>query len=259
MLMSQEKAKKIHLIYGCIAALLIVALAIGFMLSFWDIYQSGDRPYTRASIGEKLQLLSILIYVTIGMIIGGALLNVVIPLDRPKTKAIRDELVIMQKIASKAGTPNAEEKAAIEKQHHNRWLCTVLTAGVFGGLVARPGFYLLDCANFPGTDPTSEITAAALMVLPVAVIGLCACYVCSLLVSKSILKETEIYKQIIASGNKVSPTPAPNTDKPVLLKTIRFIILAVALVFIVVGILNGSAEDVLTKAIKICTECIGLG
>ncbi|MBE6924309.1 MAG: thioredoxin [Ruminococcaceae bacterium] len=43
------------------------------------------------------------------------------------------------------------------------------------------------------------------------------------------------------------------------LNLIRFAGLALALVFIVVGIFNGSAEDVLTKAIKICTECIGLG
>ena len=101
--------------------------------------------------------------------------------------------------------------------------------------------------------------AAALIVLPPAVIGLVLCFICSLLVKKSILQETEVYKQIIAGGNKVSPAPASDTDKPVLLKTIRCVIFVAALVFIVVGIFNGSASDVLTKAIKICTECIGLG
>ena len=32
-----------------------------------------------------------------------------------------------------------------------------------------------------------------------------------------------------------------------------------ALVLIVLGVLNGGARDVLAKAIKICSECIGLG
>ena len=73
------------------------------------------------------------------------------------------------------------------------------------------------------------------------------------------MKETEVYKQILAFGNKVSPPSTPDTSKPTVLKTVRFAIFAVALAFIVIGIFNGSADDVLKKAIVICTECIGLG
>lgn len=36
-------------------------------------------------------------------------------------------------------------------------------------------------------------------------------------------------------------------------------VIAAAIVFILLGIFNGSALDVLTKAINICSECIGLG
>ena len=32
-----------------------------------------------------------------------------------------------------------------------------------------------------------------------------------------------------------------------------------AVLLIVLGVLNGGAQDVLTKAVKICSECIGLG
>ncbi len=32
-----------------------------------------------------------------------------------------------------------------------------------------------------------------------------------------------------------------------------------ALILIISGILNGGAQDVLAKAINICSECIGLG
>ena len=32
-----------------------------------------------------------------------------------------------------------------------------------------------------------------------------------------------------------------------------------AAVLIVLGVLNGGAQDVLAKAVKICSECIGLG
>ena len=40
---------------------------------------------------------------------------------------------------------------------------------------------------------------------------------------------------------------------------VRAILILAAIVFIIMGILNGSAKDVLYKARNICTECIGLG
>ncbi len=42
-------------------------------------------------------------------------------------------------------------------------------------------------------------------------------------------------------------------------KTVRTIILVLALVFIVAGILNGGYRDTLVKAVMVCLECIGIG
>lgn len=36
-------------------------------------------------------------------------------------------------------------------------------------------------------------------------------------------------------------------------------LLVAAVLLILLGVLNGGAQDVLTKAVKICSECIGLG
>lgn len=41
--------------------------------------------------------------------------------------------------------------------------------------------------------------------------------------------------------------------------TVRLALLAAAVIFVIAGVLNGSMEDMLIKAINICTECIGLG
>jgi hypothetical protein len=40
---------------------------------------------------------------------------------------------------------------------------------------------------------------------------------------------------------------------------VKIAVLAAAVVFVIAGILNGSMEDMLIKAINICTECVGLG
>lgn len=43
------------------------------------------------------------------------------------------------------------------------------------------------------------------------------------------------------------------------LNILRSIIFVLALCLIISGIINGSADDVLAKAVRICMECIGLG
>ncbi len=42
-------------------------------------------------------------------------------------------------------------------------------------------------------------------------------------------------------------------------KTLRTVLIAAAVIMIAAGIFNGSARDVFGKAVKICTECVGLG
>lgn len=42
-------------------------------------------------------------------------------------------------------------------------------------------------------------------------------------------------------------------------RSIRIVLIAAAVILIIAGILNGSARDVLIKAIYICRECIGIG
>ncbi|MBQ1410176.1 MAG: thioredoxin [Oscillospiraceae bacterium] len=37
------------------------------------------------------------------------------------------------------------------------------------------------------------------------------------------------------------------------------VLFCVGILLVVLGVLNGGARDVLAKAVKICSECIGLG
>lgn len=64
------------------------------------------------------------------------------------------------------------------------------------------------------------------------------------------------------SGSKCDTDPAPRpvryTDAP-RQGAVRLVLAALALLFIILGVMNGGARDVLIKAINICTECIGLG
>ena len=64
----------------------------------------------------------------------------------------------------------------------------------------------------------------------------------------------------VNDGGLMTVKPASLTEKkPANAQIIRIIVLILAVVLIIAGIYNGSMRDVLYKAIKICTECIGLG
>lgn len=60
------------------------------------------------------------------------------------------------------------------------------------------------------------------------------------------------------SGTDPAPRPVHYTDAP-RQGAARLVLAALALLFIILGVMNGGARDVLIKAINICTECIGLG
>ena len=57
-----------------------------------------------------------------------------------------------------------------------------------------------------------------------------------------------------AKGGKVE-NPAP----PACGKTLRTVLLIAAVCLLAAGVFNGSAQDVFGKAVRICTECVGLG
>lgn len=48
-------------------------------------------------------------------------------------------------------------------------------------------------------------------------------------------------------------------ENPLVVGWVRWILCTAAVLFILLGVMNGGLYDVLVKAINICTECIGLG
>ena len=58
---------------------------------------------------------------------------------------------------------------------------------------------------------------------------------------------------------KNSTKNCPQAGNPKVKRTLRIVLTLAAVVFIVLGVMNGSAKAVFTKAANICTECIGLG
>ena len=157
--------------------------------------------------------------------------------------------------------------------------------------------YITNGAHFALTDAEGldhSIVSMIAYVVPWTVLGLACLIVTTVLQGKSMQREadaaTALMKEAAAAkaaeaakagaeSAKTAEAPsadaesakAPSASKAAapLYNTspetahrrviIRRVLLVAAVIFVVLGVQNGSMKDVLVKAIRICTECVGLG
>ena len=251
--MTQDKIKKIHRIYGwCLAAVLVI-VGILMILSCLDIYNSGPRSYSAEAIALRFHRISIPVYIGIAGIVGGIELNLFFPLALKRSKSLitpRESMLRMQQKVS---------VSPVRKERILRLVLKVVTTVIFAGLMTYPAIYYLIPGHFSVENLNNDVVRATLITLIPAFVGLALCYVCQLLVDSSYRRETAIYKQALVDGHRADKNEPAASKCSRCLPWIQISLVVVAVLMIVVGIFNGGAEDVLKKAIAICTECIGLG
>lgn len=265
-------AKKdiIRLIYSVFLSLFIVAIGITLIVVAADIYYSGNGTgviYSREIVGERLKLLSIPLVFLIAAIIAGAVFPLI------EKMPARDKEATLNKLSEKIPEGESEEykKAEAEFNKANKirliiWLSAlaVLLATTIVCLV-----YLCTAANFKGEDINAEILKMVANILPCTAVAIIAGAGVSIYNGVLVEKQLKAAKAMIVAGNgavkgqpdyykKLDAVKAVAASK-ITVWVIRGIILAVAVTFILLGIFNGGADDVLGKAVNICTECIGLG
>ena len=137
-----------------------------------------------------------------------------------------------------------------EKLRRNTWIAT---AAVLLGCAGMAGLFLFNGANFVSWELEGVMGQMLLHVAPWTAVGLIAVYIAIVACDRSCARECEALRDAPATP------PAPMQEKPFPAAVLRADLFAVAIVFIVLGVMNGGLYDVLVKAINICTECIGLG
>lgn len=255
--MSQKNIKMIHRIYGCILSILLLTTGIALMISCLQIYNSGDRPFSPASIAAHFQTIAGLIYVTVAGIAGSILLELIMPNEKKRPKAVISEdiqLIRQQRKGLPTGTYN--DQAVREQSKRRKYI--LLTAVLFDLLMVFPAIYFMNEDHFTVADLNGDVILCLVISLVPAIVGLLLCLLCRHLCSKSCLREVEICKAAVKEGASAPPSGTTIQSRS-RITILRWVVGSIALIFIVVGIFNGGASDVLLKAIAICTECIGLG
>ena len=266
--MSTKTKERIHLVYGICLGALIVAVGVCFALSCLSIYESGDSPFTRESISAHFSRIAVPTWLCILGVIGGGVLSLALPLEGAKVKSRRDPEDALSKLAARLDLNGCDKAVAdsIAKERKWRFAVTVIL-WVLAGITLVPALmWCVNPAHFSIENLSEDIQTAALFILPCAAVSLGLLTGERLLRHASVARETATVKAALAAVKGGAPAPKNGksdkkkwTSDPRFVWGVRGAILVVGIVCIVLGVCNGGMADVLGKAIRICTECIGLG
>ena len=263
--MNESKIKRIHLIYACAFSALLIVTAVLFIVSCIGIYNSGDRPFTRESIGTAFRKIAPAVYLTLAATVGAIVLKLALPYN----KAIKSELPLSMALSRLGRRCPLELCTPEERSHieHERLVRRIITCGGAAIILLSTVFsliYALTPGRFPYEDVNEEVATAIVIVFAYFLQSLVYSLVASFFINASIAREIGYIKVAIArlanDGIKLPPNAKKECSLGKKITLIaRCVIPVVAVVFIILGITNGGMNDVLQKAVRICTECIGMG
>lgn len=249
-------------LYLLLQTVICIALVILLSTSAVGIWREGsarkaEHPmesiYTPEIAAEKFAPIAPLFFVGVGLMIVGLVLGAK---DENAEKPVKDAELDRDLLAARIAEPSVSMTA--ERRTQKRLL---LTGWALFAICMIPILvYLLNPGHFPEADMEGMFFALLRVLLPWTAVGLGVLMVTSTLREKSVLREIraarECLKEEKAAGIEAEIKSADPPKKTAILQAV-FIVAAV--IFIIAGVLNGSARDVLYKAITICTECVGLG
>ena len=82
---------------------------------------------------------------------------------------------------------------------------------------------------------------------------------CGLYRHYSILASMEAEIALLKQAPKGSAVASTPKERKISVRTLRTCLLVLTVAILVYGFFAGGTADVLTKAVNICTECVGLG
>ncbi len=253
------RKSKLYLVLQAVVCIALVALlsaaAIGICRE--GTARKAENPlgsvYTPEDVAQKFTPIAPLLFAGIGLLIAGLVLGVK---DENDGKPVKDAELNRDLTVSRVAQPSADMTAERRRQGWLLWIGW----GLFTLCMVPILVYLLNPAHFPEADPEGMFFSLLRVFLPWTAVGLGALAVTSVLRERSVLRETQAAQTRLKEEKEAGLASAPKSaDPPKRTALLQAIIIVVAVVLIIVGIINGSALDVLYKAITICTECVGLG
>lgn len=242
--------------FSILHSISIIIAGICLMAGCLSIYSSGDGAYSRQIVAETFSKIAVPVYLCLILTIIGFIWDFFAPVYENKTEFKPYEF-ILKRITAKRDLSTCDEQTvkAIYKEQKSRKLHTIIrtiiiciSGAVFLG-------YALNSNNYD-TDINSSVISAMWVLIPCLIIPFAYSVFTAYHNEKSIKKEIELIKKAPSQKNTENKETA-NSEKNI--NIVRFALLFIGVGILIYGYFAGGTADVITKAINICTECIGLG
>ena len=254
--MASERILKLRRLYRIVLCCAIVLSGILLMAACVGIYASGDAPFSRETVAQAFSAIALPLCLTAALLVAEPVLQHFFPLPAPKSAPAKQLSAQRRRLLQKADPDCAPDplRACIEAEQalrtRHRRICALILTGCAVVFLA----YALDGSHFHTADINGSMLRAMSRLLPCLTAAFCAALYGVRARGKSLQREIELLKQCPKRTAPAQPSPRASSGGK-----IRFALLLAAAALAVFGFCTGGTADVLTKAVNICTECIGLG
>ena len=254
--MDEKRLRLIHTACGIVISVALIVAAVCLITSAYAIYKSGDAPYNPESIGAEYAKIAVPLWISIFAVIAGLVLNIALPAPKSKKKAQNDPFVRLRILQKKLGA--SETGDAIKKERNLRKTLRIVFSLLCLAAFIPAVFVLCDYDSFTVANLTPALLRTVTWLAVGAVVSAVLLILLSILEDKS--AEREIAKTKLAlSDSEKKPVQNDEKSSENSKKIIRLVLVGAACALVVIGLTEDGFYDVLQKAIRICTECIGLG
>ncbi len=255
--MTNSKTLFSRRIYNILHSVSIIVAGICLMAGCLSIYSSGYGTYTRQIVAETFSKISLPIYVCLALTIIGFLWEFISPTKSEKEKKFMPYAHILNHLNLKKDLNGCDDETlkSIYKERKRRKIHTLIKTIIICISICVFLLYALNGNNY-NTDINTSVIKAMWVLIPCLAIPFAYSVFTAFHNEKSLKKEIELMKKAPAKET-AEDKEIKNNNK--VMNIVRFALLFIGVGILVYGYITGGTADVLTKAINICTECIGLG
>ena len=267
---AQPVLKKAYLILVLLLSISIFVSATLFIVSCSTIYfTGGSSPFSREVVNYHLGNILPANIITLLLLISAGVMSMLVEPGKAKRYPLAKKLLLKVHDEASEGLLLTLKKEDTFRRNVRIIALSVCALFAIVALVfIFTNTYTLENANM-------DIAYSVIIASVATVLGFAAWYACGIIIDASYSRSLDAVREDIratATGSRSSkrassPKDALEEENVSALSlrdghmffVVRYGVLAISILFIVLGIFNGGMADVLGKAVRICTECIGLG
>ena len=259
--MTTERVKRIQHVLGIGTSVALLAAGAMLMAGCYGIYSSGDHAFSREAVAQAFAPIALPISLCIGVVALDILVNLLLPGSTETSKPEKQLSLILQRLHARTDLSKCSEelRSQIAAQQRSRRLHRTIRNALV--LVCCVLFlpYGLNGENFHQSQINESMIQAMGLLIPCVTVpfayGVFTAYQAKHSLDREIALLKSAPKEALRTPDVQSQVHA-NAKWPDIL---RWALLGAGACILVYGFFAGGTADVLTKAINICTECVGLG